>query len=112
MTVIDVHTHMLTREYLELLSRHGGEKYSVKPTPAGQESIHREDVPFMTLMEEMWDYDLRIKDMDGAGVDIAIVSLTTPSAYFGDEAVSQKAARMVNDSMAEQQGLRPDRIRW
>ncbi len=112
MTVIDVHTHMLTREYLELLSRHGGEKYSVKPTPAGQESIHREGVPFMTLMEEMWDYDLRIKDMDGAGVDIAIVSLTTPSAYFGDEAVSQKAARMVNDSMAEQQGLRPDRIRW
>lgn len=112
MTVIDVHTHMLTREYLALLSEHGGEKYDVKPTAAGQESVHREGVPFMTLMEEMWDYDKRIKDMDKAGVDIAIVSLTCPSAYFGDEAVSRKAARMVNDSMAEQQRLRPDRIRW
>lgn len=112
MTVIDVHTHMLTRDYLDLLAKHGGDKYDVKPTSAGQESVHREGVPFMTLMEEMWDYDLRIKDMDKAGVDIAIVSLTCPSAYFGDKTVSQKAARIVNDSMAEQQQLRSDRIRW
>jgi aminocarboxymuconate-semialdehyde decarboxylase len=68
--------------------------------------------PFMTLMPEMWDYDARIKDMDAAGVDLAIVSLTCPNAYFGDEAVSLRAAQMVNDDMAEQQRARPDRIAW
>ena len=73
MPVIDVHTHMLTRDYLEFLTLHGGSKYETKPTPAGQESIYMHGAPFMTLMPEMWDYDARIKDMDKAGVDLAIV---------------------------------------
>lgn len=112
MAVIDVHTHMLTREYLDFLTQHGGPKYECKPTKAGQESVHMHGVPFMTLMPEMWDYDARIRDMDAAGVDLAIVSLTCPNAYFGDESVSLRAAQMVNDNMAEQQRARPDRIAW
>lgn len=112
MAVIDVHTHMLTREYLDFLTDHGGPKYVCKPTPAGQESVHMHGAPFMTLMPEMWDYDARIRDMDAAGVDLAVVSLTCPNAYFGDESVSLRAAQMVNDSMAEQQRARPDRIAW
>ena len=112
MAVIDVHTHMLTREYLDFLTEKGGPKYECKPTNAGQESIWMSGAPFMTLMPEMWDYDARIKDMDKAGVDLSIVSLTCPNAYFGDEAASIKAATMVNDNMAEQQRARPDRIGW
>ena len=60
----------------------------------------------------MWDYDLRIKAMDAAKVDVAIVSLTCPNCFFGDRATSLKAAQIVNDSMAEQARARPDRIRW
>jgi aminocarboxymuconate-semialdehyde decarboxylase len=78
--VIDIHTHMLTRDYLDFLTEHGGPKYESKPTAAGQESVHMYDVPFMTLMPEMWDYDARVADMDKAGVDLAIVSLTCPNA--------------------------------
>jgi aminocarboxymuconate-semialdehyde decarboxylase len=103
---------MLTSEYLAFLDKHGGPKYEHKPTPAGQDSIWMQGAPFMTLMPEMWDYDARIRDMDKAGVDLAVVSLTCPNAYFGDEAVSVRAAQMVNDSMAEQQRARPDRIAW
>ncbi|MDH5345636.1 MAG: amidohydrolase [Gammaproteobacteria bacterium] len=112
MTVIDVHTHMLTEEYLAWLGKHGPPRYERKPTAAGQDSIWMYGAPFMTLMPEMWDYDARIRNMDKAGVDLAIVSLTCPNAYFGDEAVSLRAARMVNDSMAEQQCAQPDRIAW
>jgi len=68
--------------------------------------------PFMTLMPEMWDYEARIRDMDKAGVDLAIVSLTCPNAYFGDESISIRAATMMNDSMDEQHKARPDRIGW
>ena len=68
--------------------------------------------PFMTLMRGMWDYDLRIENMDKAGVDVAVVSLTCPNVFWGGRDVSIKAARMVNDSMAEQQRAKPDRIRW
>jgi len=112
MTVVDVHTHMLTLEWIDLLRERGAGKYSVKNTRAGQRAIHLYDAPFMTLFPGMWDYDLRIKAMDEAGVDIAVVSLTCPNVFWGEREVSLRAAQMVNDSMAEQQRARPDRIRW
>ena len=112
MTVIDVHTHMLTREYLALLTAHGGPQYRIGRNDAGEDVIRMWDTPFFTLTPPMWDYDARIRDMDRAGVDIAVVSLTCPNAHFGDADVSLRAARIVNDSMAAQQRLRPDRIRW
>jgi aminocarboxymuconate-semialdehyde decarboxylase len=111
MTVIDVHTHMLTLDYLELLRRHG-DKYTLKKTKAGQDTVHLYDAPFMTLFPDMWDYERRIAAMDRAGVDVAIVSLTSPNVYWGSREISLRAARLVNDSMAEQQRTKPDRIRW
>jgi len=101
MTVIDVHTHMLTLEWIDRLRQYGGGRYEVKKTKAGQDSIFLDNVPFMTLMPGMWDYDLRIKAMDAAGVDVAIVSLTCPNVFWGDRTTSLAAAQQVNDSMAE-----------
>jgi len=112
MTVIDVHTHMLTHEWIDLLRAHGGGKYSVKKTPAQQDAVHLYDAPFMTLMPGMWDYDLRVAAMDKAKVDLAVISLTCPNVFWGGREISLKAAQLVNDSMAEQQRARPDRIRW
>jgi aminocarboxymuconate-semialdehyde decarboxylase len=112
MTVIDVHTHMMPLAYIEALREHGGEKYTVKKTPAGQDTIHLWGAPFTTLFPGMWDYDLRIQAMDEARVDVAIVSLTGPRVYWGSQETSLGVAQMVNDSMAEQQRARPDRIRW
>jgi aminocarboxymuconate-semialdehyde decarboxylase len=112
MTVIDVHTHMLTRGYLDLLTTHGAPTYQRTVNRAGEEMIQRFGAPFFTLTEAMWDYELRMRDMDLAGVDVAIVSLTCPNAYFGDAAISLAAAQNVNDSMAEQQAQRRGRIRW
>jgi aminocarboxymuconate-semialdehyde decarboxylase len=112
MTVIDIHTHMLTLEWIALLREHGGDKYSVKKTKAGQDTIFLYDAAFMTLFPGMWDYDLRVRAMDDAKVDVAIVSLTSPNVYWGNRVISRQAARMVNDSMAEQQRAKPERIRW
>jgi aminocarboxymuconate-semialdehyde decarboxylase len=112
MAVIDVHTHMLTEHYLDLLARYGTPKFRISENAAGEQTIQCLDAPFFTLAPAMWDYQQRIRDMNAAGVDLAIVSLTCPNAYFGEAEVSLEAARSVNDSMAEQQSLQPDRIRW
>ena len=112
MTVVDVHTHMLTLDWIDLLRARGGPRYDVKKTKAGQDTIWMDGAPFMTLMPGMWDYDLRIKAMDAAKVDLAIVSLTCPNCFFGGREFSLKAAQIVNDSMAAQQRAHPDRIRW
>lgn len=111
MTVIDVHTHMLDKEWLRLLKEKGA-PYDVAPITPGLDGIYREGALFMTPMPGHFDYDLRIQAMDAGGVDLAIVSLTCPNVFWGDEAASSEAAQIVNDSMAAAQVTYPDRIRW
>ena len=108
--VIDVHTHMLSDEWLRLILAHG-EGYSLTEFH-GQRVFQFNGSPFMTLMDPMFDYAQRIEDMDKAGVDIAVVSLTCPSVYWGGEEISHHTARIMNDDMAQQQKNYPDRIRW
>ncbi|KAA3629952.1 MAG: 2-amino-3-carboxymuconate-6-semialdehyde decarboxylase [Proteobacteria bacterium] len=110
MTVIDVHTHMLNNEWVKRLAKEG-ERYTVEER-GGQQVVHLDGAPFMTLMDNMFDYAKRIENMDKAGVDIAIVSLTCPSVYWGGEETSRHTARMMNDDMAAQQRAWPDRIRY
>ncbi|MDP6707302.1 MAG: amidohydrolase family protein [Alphaproteobacteria bacterium] len=112
MSVIDVHTHMLDREWLRLLKEKGAPRYDVGPITEDLEGIYADGALFMTPMPGHFDYDLRIRDMDDAGVDLAIVSLTCPNVYWGGEAVSLEAARIMNDSMADGQSRYPERIRW
>src|SRR5690242_7246620 len=102
---------MLNEGYVRLLRKHGG-KYSVKKVRGGRSGIHRDGAPFMTLMPGMFDYEARIEAMDAAGVDVAIVTLTSPNVYFGSAKVSQEAARLVNDDMAAQQRRYPERLRF
>src|SRR5207253_10587913 len=110
--VIDVHTHMLTKEWLALLEPHGGPHYSLKEVKGGLKAIHLDGAPFMTPVPNMFDWKARIANMDKARVDIAITSLTCPNAFWGSAEVSLKAARLMNDDMARAQKTWPARIRW
>lgn len=112
MTVIDVHTHMLSEAWIDLLRRHGAPRYEVRPSKDAPYGIFKSGAPFMTPMPGHFDYELRIKSMDEASVDLAIVSLTCPNAFFGTPEISLKAAQLVNDDMARAQRTWPDRIRW
>jgi aminocarboxymuconate-semialdehyde decarboxylase len=112
MTVIDVHTHMLSEPWLKLLKEYGPPRYEVRPSKDAAYGIHLDGAPFMTPQPGHWDYKLRLKEMNKAKVDLAIVSLTCPNVYFGPGEISLKAARISNDEMAEAQRLYPDRIRF
>jgi hypothetical protein len=111
MPIIDVHTHMFTRHWLELLRAHG-DPYGVQVRPDGREEIFRGATPVVFPQPGHFDYDLRLAAMDAAGIDVSIVSLTCPNVYWGGEAVSSEAARESNASMAEAQRVHQDRIRW
>jgi aminocarboxymuconate-semialdehyde decarboxylase len=110
--VIDVHTHMLTKEWLALLESHGRPRYTLKEVRGGLKAIHLDGAPFMTPVPNMFDWEARIANMDQARVDIAITSLTCPNTFWGGAEVSLKAARIMNDDMARAQKTWPDRIRW
>lgn len=112
MTVIDIHTHMLSEPWLALLRDHGAPRYEVRPSKDAPYGIFLDGAPFMTPQPGHWDYPLRIKEMNRAKVDLAVISLTCPNVYFGGPEVSLKAAQVVNDEMAEAQRTHPDRIRF
>src|SRR6476659_7549677 len=107
MTVIDIHTQMNPREWLDLLQSDGGD-YELKPTRAGHMAIHLAGAPFVTLMPEMFDYGLRLPAMDAAGVDMAVLSLTGPNVLWGSHQTSVQAARIGNAAYAESQRKYPD----
>lgn len=109
---IDVHSHMLCDEWLALFKAHSGERFSIKPVVGGKEVIHADGVPFMTPTPPMFDYPARLRAMDEAGVEMAVLSLTGPNVYWGGAEVSARASRAINDSFAEAYRAWPERIRW
>lgn len=111
MTVIDVHTHQLHEDWSETVTTHG-EKYTMMTVLGGQTAVALDGAPFMTLTPPMFDPAMRIRDMDKAGVDIAIISLSCPSVYWGGREVSSALATKMNDHWIEIQTAWPDRIRW
>ena len=110
--VIDVHTHMLNDAWLKLLEQHGRPRYTLKSVTGGLRAIHLDGAPFMTPVPEMFDWDLRIRNMNRVGIDVSVVSLTCPNVYWGGEKVSLKAAQVMNDEMAKARKAWPDRIQW
>jgi aminocarboxymuconate-semialdehyde decarboxylase len=111
MPIVDVHTHMFTPRWLETLRQHG-RPYRVVVRPDGRDEIYRNDTPVVFPQPGHFDYGIRIANMDAAGIDVSIVSLTCPNVYWGGPEVSAAAAREANASMAEARTVYPDRIRW
>jgi aminocarboxymuconate-semialdehyde decarboxylase len=109
---IDIHSHMLCPEWLDLFKAHSAPRFSIRKVLGGKEVIHADGVPFMTPQPEMFDYDSRFAAMDKAGVEMAVLSLTGPNVYWGDAGASSAAARAINDSFAEAHRAWPARIRW
>lgn len=111
MAIVDVHTHMFTRHWLELLRQHG-EPYHVVVRPDGRDEIYRHETPVVFPQPGHFDYNIRIRAMDKAGIDVSIVSLTCPNVYWGEASTSLEAARESNDSMAAAEQAYPGRIKW
>ena len=59
----------------------------------------------------MTDVAKRIEDMDRVGIDVEVVSLSTPNVFFADAARQPEIARMVNDAYAELVAKHPKRFK-
>ena len=112
MTTVDIHTHMISEDWVRMVREHGGSEIYFNPAPQGGDVLMEDGAPSYVTVPEMFDYSLRIRDMDAAGIDISIVSLTSPSVYWGTSEISAKAAQIINDDMQSAQMSYPDRIRY
>lgn len=112
MPTIDVHTHMFGNAWLDMLKKHGGPTYESKHMEDGRDYLVEKGSPACAFEVEAFDYAARVKQMDEHGIDVAIVSLTSPNVHWGGPEISAETARLCNDEMAGGQTAFPDRIRW
>jgi aminocarboxymuconate-semialdehyde decarboxylase len=106
--VVDVHTHMYSHGWVKAVEEADDPTFRIGDNGA---LIYRGG-SIGRMTPPMLDWDLRIKDMDAAKVDVALISLTAPNVYWGTRAQSVAAARSINDDFSAAQRKYDGRIRW
>src|SRR2546422_2696512 len=107
---LDIHTHYYTPAYFQKISDSGGE-FSFGTDPAGRTIITYNGARFFGITPPMTDVAKRIEDMDRVGIDVEVVSLSTPNVFFADAQRQPEIARMVNDAYAELMAKHPKRFK-
>ena len=90
---VDVHTHIIIPEYVEILKAHGAELEETFPLPA-------------------WDAGRHIAFMDSAGIRTAVLTMPAPQPYYGDIEESAECIRRVNEVSAKVKQQYPGRFKF
>jgi aminocarboxymuconate-semialdehyde decarboxylase len=109
---IDVHSHVLPRELIELIRRRPRD-YLMRVEGTGeQEKFVRDDKHGTPLYAEFFDADAKVEGMDRKGIDISVLSVTPVVFFYWLSAEAGLAAcRVMNDGIARMAAARPDRLR-
>lgn len=99
MAIIDFHNHYYPPEYLETLER-GGSSVRVTRDSQGNPVLHYPGDYNVAVLGHR-DIDYREQVMREAGVDMEVITLTTPGTHVEEPATAVKLAQMVNDAFAK-----------
>lgn len=89
--MIDIHGHILTKGYLDLLEAHGATREDGFPLPT-------------------WSEEDALAFLDEASIRYQVLSLSSPHPYFGDAAESAVFCHAFNDETARVVARHPDRF--
>lgn len=90
---IDVHSHVVTDDYLKYL--------------ADNDALLEDGYPLPS-----WNEDAHLAFMDSAGIERSVLTLSSPQPWFGNLAESRRIIRSVNEKMAEAKRNHPNRFLW
>ena len=90
---VDVHTHIIIPEYVEVLKAHGAELEETFPLPT-------------------WDAERHIAFMDSAGIRTAVLTMPAPQPFYGNVEESAACIRKVNEVSAKVEHNYPGRFRF
>src|ERR1041385_4017638 len=97
---LDIHTHYYTQVFFSKVHDSGGQ-FSFANSPTGQTIITFNGARFFGITPPMTDVAKRIEDMDRVGIDVEVVSLSTPNVFFADANGQPDVAKMMNDAYAD-----------
>jgi aminocarboxymuconate-semialdehyde decarboxylase len=109
MTTIDIHAHWYPAEWLRLMEqdaeRSGGR---LQRTPKGY--LITTQLLTNTFTDEFVDLDRRLAGMDRTGVQVQLLSLTTPMVYWAPAAFGLALAQCYNDAASAVHLKHPRRL--
>ena len=88
---IDLHSHAITKGYLDYIKANGAEMDEGFPIPA-------------------WDVEQHIAFMDKAGIQTAVLTMPAPQPWFGDAKASAAVCRSYNEECAALKARYPGRF--
>ncbi len=106
---IDVHNHFYPMRYLEELAK-GSRCATITRDDQGRMLVNYAG-DYNVVDPSHVDPEARIEAMDEAGIDMQIISLTTPGVHLEERERAIEISRVVNDAMAELVRKYPTRFR-
>lgn len=107
---IDVHTHYYPEVFFQML-REIPSEFSFAKDPTGRTIITHRGARFFGITPPMSDPDKRLEDMDRVGIEVEVISLSTPNIFFADETRQPEVARILNDAYADLIAKHPNRFK-
>jgi aminocarboxymuconate-semialdehyde decarboxylase len=107
---LDLHTHYYPEVYFEKI-RELPSEFSFDKSPSGQTIIKYRGARFFGVTPPMTNVAQRLEDMDRVGIDVEVISLSTPNVFFTGAEHQPEIARMVNDAYAELIARHPARFK-
>jgi aminocarboxymuconate-semialdehyde decarboxylase len=107
---LDLHTHYYPPIYFDKI-RDLPSEFSFDKSPSGQTIIKYRGARFFGVTPAMTNVALRLEDMDRVGIDVEVISLSTPNVFFTDAEHQPEIARMTNDAYAALIAQHPARFK-
>jgi aminocarboxymuconate-semialdehyde decarboxylase len=105
---IDIHGHFVDAHYLDELQR--VLPLQTEKTGDGKILMRHQGYTIAWTRPDMFDIDHRLRDMDQKGIDMRVLTVSTPSVYPWRGQAQVTIARHVNDRLAHDCRAHPDRF--
>jgi aminocarboxymuconate-semialdehyde decarboxylase len=106
--IVDFHSHYYPPSFVEAV-RKGPSNFKVTFDDDGNPVLHSPG-DYNVLVPGHRDLEARLRDLDAAGVDRQVLTLTAPGTSIESPARAVGLARIANDGLAEAVAAHPDRF--
>jgi aminocarboxymuconate-semialdehyde decarboxylase len=96
----DLHTHYYPKSYFDKIGELGSD-FRFDTDSTGRTILRFRGARFFGITPPMTDPEARLEAMDRVGIDVEVLSLSTPNVYFAPAPHQPAVARTVNDAYAE-----------